>query len=99
AFAPSVLYHVSNEAENRIDAIGILYIKDAVWVGGAYQQQTGIGALLGVQVKKLKIGYAYGMGGSDIANYGTGTHEVQIGFAFGKKQEVLRRKPRLARST
>ena len=99
AFEPSVLYHVSNEAENRIDAIGILHIKEAVWVGGAYQQQSGIGALLGVHVKKLKIGYAYGMGGSDIANYGSGTHEVQIGFTLGKKQEVLRRKPRLAQST
>lgn len=99
SFEPSVLYHVSDEAENRIDAIGILYIKEAVWVGGAYQQQSGIGALLGVQVKKLKIGYAYGMGGSEIANYGSGTHEVQVGFTLGKKREVLRRKPRLTRSS
>ncbi len=99
AFEPSVLYHVSNEAENRIDALGILYIKNALWVGGAYQQQSGIGALLGVKVKKLSIGYAYGMGGSDIANHGKGTHEVQISFIAGKKREVLRRKPRLARST
>jgi len=99
AFEPSVLYHVSDEAENRIDALGVLYIKDALWVGGAYQQQSGIGALMGVKVKKLSIGYAYGMGGSDIASHGKGTHEVQISFIAGKKREVLRRKPRLARST
>ncbi|WPP52541.1 PorP/SprF family type IX secretion system membrane protein [Catalinimonas niigatensis] len=96
AFEPTVLYHYSKEDVSQLEALGILYVKNAFWVGGGYQQQSGISGTAGVQVKGLKISYAYTMGGSEVSPYGMGTHEAQVGIVIGKKKEVLKRKPRLS---
>ncbi len=98
AFEPTLMYQVTGTQHNRIEGLGVLHIKNTVWVGGGYQQELGIAAVLGVKTQKLSIGYSYGMGGSGISEYGNGTHEIQLGFILGKKKEVLTRKPRLTRS-
>lgn len=96
AFEPTVLYNVSQELGNQLDAFGLLYVGEALWVGGGYQQQSGIAGILGFKIKNIKIGYAYGTGGNGIAEISSGTHEAQIGIILGKKREVMKRKPRLS---
>lgn len=99
AFEPTVLYNISRELENQLEAFGVLQVKDAFWVGGGYQQQSGIAGLLGFKIKGLKIGYAYGVGGNPLAGQSGGIHEAQIALLMGKKQEVMKRKPRLSTTT
>ncbi len=93
---PTVVYHISGKTGNQLSAFGVLNIKGAFWAGGGYQQQEGIGGIIGFKAKNLKIGYAYGFGGNMLAGQSGGTHEAQIAFQIGKKQEVVKRKPRLS---
>lgn len=93
---PTVTYHISGESGNQLTAFGVLKIQDVFWVGGGYQQQEGIGGIIGFKAKNLKIGYAYGFGGSALAGQSGGTHEAQIALQIGRKQEPMKRKPRLS---
>lgn len=95
-FEPTILYHYSREGESQLEGMGVFYFKDVFWAGGSYQQQSGIGGVAGLQVKNLKFSYAYSTGGSEIAAYGMGSHEIQLGLVIGKKKEMLKRKPRLS---
>ncbi len=98
AFEPIFLYNASSDGNNQLEGFGVLHFKDAFWVGGGYQQQAGIAGLMGFKTRHLKFGYAYGMGGNELAAYGQGTHEVLLGLIVGKKREVMKRKPRLSTS-
>lgn len=93
---PTITYHISAESGNQLSAFGVLNIKDVFWAGGGYQQQEGIGGIIGFKAKNLKIGYAYGFGGNALAGQSGGTHEAQIALQIGKKQEIVKRKPRLS---
>lgn len=95
-FEPTILYHYNREGESQLEGMGVFYFKDVFWAGGSYQQQSGIGGVAGLQVKNLKFSYAYSTGGSEIAAYGMGSHEIQLGLVIGKKKEMLKRKPRLS---
>lgn len=96
AFEPTILYNISREMGNQLEAFGILQIKEAFWIGGGYQQQSGIAGLLGFKIKDLKIGYSYGAGGNAIAGQSGGIHEAQIALFIGKKWKEMKRKPRLS---
>lgn len=96
AFEPTVLYNISRELDNQLEAFGVLQIKDVFWVGGGYQQQAGIAGMLGFKVKNMQIGYAYGVGGNALAGQSGGTHEAQVALFMGKKREVMKRTPRFS---
>jgi type IX secretion system PorP/SprF family membrane protein len=104
SFEPTVLYHYNREGASQVEGMGVFYYRsreagknqqDLFWVGGSYQQQSGIGGLAGVRVKNLKFSYAFSTGGSAVSAYGMGSHEIQLGFVIGKKKAMLKRKPRL----
>lgn len=98
-FEPTLLYHISTELENQLEAFGVLHIRDALWVGGGYQQHTGIAGIMGFKMKNIKAGYGYGTGSSGINGISSGTHEVQLAIILGKKREVVKRSPRFSIST
>lgn len=104
SFEPTVLYHYNREGVSQMEGMGTFYYrskeskneqKDIFWFGGSYQQQSGFGGMAGFRVNNLKFSYAYSMGGSEVASYGIGSHEIQLGFIIGKKKVMLKRKPRL----
>lgn len=104
SFEPTALYHYNREGVSQMEGMGTFYYrskeskseqKDIFWFGGSYQQQSGFGGMAGFRVNSLKFSYAYSMGGSEIASYGLGSHEIQLGFIIGKKKVMLKRKPRL----
>ena len=94
-FEPTVLFHYNRDIESQVEALGRFIFNQSFWVGGGYQQQSGIAGLIGFKMKNLKFGYHYGIGGNELAGYSTGTHEVQLGLLIGKKKAELKRKPRL----
>ncbi len=104
SFEPTALYHYNREGVSQMEGMGTFYYrskaskndqKDIFWFGGSYQQQSGFGGMAGLRVNSLKISYAYSMGGSEVAAYGMGSHEIQLGFVIGKKKVMVKRKPRL----
>ena len=94
-FEPTVLFHYNRDIKSQVEALGRFTFNQSFWVGGGYQQQSGIAGLIGFKMKNLKFGYHYGIGGNELAGYSTGTHEVQLGLLIGKKKAELKRKPRL----
>ncbi|MBL7942395.1 MAG: type IX secretion system membrane protein PorP/SprF, partial [Flavobacteriales bacterium] len=43
---------------------------------------------------QLRLGYAYDFTLTDIADYSSGSHEIMLGFDFGKDVDVKVRSPR-----
>ncbi|MEQ9439514.1 MAG: PorP/SprF family type IX secretion system membrane protein [Cyclobacteriaceae bacterium] len=93
---PTILYHYSKEFDPQLEALALLRFGDRFWVGGGYQQQSGIASLIGFQTKNFSFGYHYGLGGNALSPNSFGTHEVQLGLILGKKKALVKRKPRLA---
>jgi len=104
SFEPTALYHYHRNGVSQLEGMGVLYYrsresgarqKDLFWLGGSYQQQSGVGGMAGVRINNLKFSYAFSTGGSPVSAYGMGSHEVQLAFVIGKKKVTLKRKPRL----
>ncbi|MGB3851200.1 MAG: PorP/SprF family type IX secretion system membrane protein [Tunicatimonas sp.] len=96
---PTVLYHYAQESASQLEAVALVTFQDAFWVGGNYQQQLGYGGLAGFKMKNFRFGYHFGLGGSELASYASGTHEVQLSFMIGKKKVMMKRQPRLTTQT
>jgi type IX secretion system PorP/SprF family membrane protein len=97
---PSVLYKYVNNAPSSLEpSLGFL-IKDALWLGASYrfgfgQAGGGFGsdAVIGMIeydfLKNFRIGYAYDFTVSQLNNYTSGSHEIMVGYEFGKKETYL----------
>nr|WKN37161.1 PorP/SprF family type IX secretion system membrane protein [Tunicatimonas sp. TK19036] len=92
---PTILYHYAKEFDPQLEALALLRFKESFWVGGGYQQQSGIATLLGFKVKNLSFSYHYGLGNPELTAGTMGTHELQLGLVLGKKKATVKRKPRL----
>ncbi len=98
-FVPTILYHFSQESASQLEATALFMFQDAFWVGGNYQQLLGYGGMAGLKMKNFRFGYHFGLGGSELAGYTSGTHEAQLSFMIGKKKVMVKRKPRLTTQT
>lgn len=56
--------------------------RNSFWFGAAYRHTDAVSALIGGQLGRLKLGYAYDYTLSDIGDYSTGSHEVFIECKF-----------------
>ena len=57
-------------------------------IGVSYRTNNEIVALVNVKLlDKLKIGYAYDYGNSNLRNVSNGTHEILLSYVFAKKKE------------
>ena len=97
-FVPTVLYHFAQESASQIEATALFMFQDVFWVGGNYQQQLGYGGLAGFKMKNFRFSYHFGLAGSELAGYASGTHEAQLSFTIGKKKVMMKRKPRLTQT-
>ncbi|MDA0972308.1 MAG: type IX secretion system membrane protein PorP/SprF [Bacteroidetes bacterium] len=90
-FKPSVLvkYHPAAPLEVDFNANFLIYEK--VWIGASYRTQDALIGILELNVTpQIRIGYAYDLTLTDIADYSSGSHEVMLGYNFGK--EVIKMK-------
>jgi type IX secretion system PorP/SprF family membrane protein len=82
---PSTLvkYHPAAPVEADIN-LNLLY-KNQFWVGASYRSMDAIVVMLEYQTNtRFRVGYAFDFTTSKIRNYSTGTHEIMIGYDFGK---------------
>ncbi|NNC82070.1 MAG: type IX secretion system membrane protein PorP/SprF [Flavobacteriales bacterium] len=91
---PNVLikYHPSAPIQVDINANFLLY--ERLWLGASYRTASDLIGIVEFNVTpQIRVGYSYDFTLNDIADYSNGSHEVMLGYNFGK--EVIKmRSPR-----
>lgn len=95
AVKPTMLIKYEAGAPLQADINCSVLMMNRLWAGLGYR--TG-DALLGMVewniTPQLRLGYAYDFTLTDIADYSSGSHEIMLGFDFGKEAAVKIRSPR-----
>jgi type IX secretion system PorP/SprF family membrane protein len=82
---PSFLVKYLPSAPVEADINMNLLYKDQIWVGASYRSKDAVVLMLEYQTNsRFRVGYAFDFTISEIRNYSTGTHEIMIGYDFGK---------------
>ena len=85
---PYVLYRQSEDGlQNTWEAATMVYYKDILWTGASYNQDSGLGAFLGMNVlDKFRFSYSYEVPPFDGDMSSTSSHELHLGIRFGNKK-------------
>jgi type IX secretion system PorP/SprF family membrane protein len=82
---PSFLFKYQKAAPVQLDMNITAMFMDQVSMGLSYRTGDAVVAILEYQAnQRFRIGYAYDFTTSAIRKYATGSHEIMIGFDFGK---------------
>jgi type IX secretion system PorP/SprF family membrane protein len=82
---PSLLLKYVPSAPLEADINLQLLYQDKLFFGVSYRTQDAFSVMLEYQTgSRFRIGYAYDFTTSKIKNYSSGTHEIMIGYDFGK---------------
>lgn len=70
----------SNFKSTQLNLASLVKFKDKFWGGVGYRLQEAVSIMAGLQLKDIRIGYAYDIG---LLNIGSGgTHEVMASYCF-----------------
>jgi type IX secretion system PorP/SprF family membrane protein len=82
---PSILLKYVPTAPLEADLNMNLLYRDALWLGVSYRTGDAITAMIEYQItSRFRAGYAYDYTTSKVKNYSSGTHEIMLGYDFGK---------------
>jgi type IX secretion system PorP/SprF family membrane protein len=82
---PSVLLKYVQNAPVQADFNLATVYKDKIWAGISYRTYDAFAIILEYQSNEhFRVGYAYDMTTSKLRNYSNGSHEIMIGWDFGK---------------
>ncbi|MEW6469859.1 MAG: PorP/SprF family type IX secretion system membrane protein [Bacteroidota bacterium] len=85
---PLVAVRYANAAPLQYDVNAVLDWASKGWFGVTYRSNYAVGLNLGVRLNNtLRAGYAYDLAIGSIKNYSGGSHEIFLGYTFGKKEE------------
>ena len=89
-FKPSVLFKYVKNAPFQADINAAILMKEALWFGASYRTGDAVSVMVEYMFsKKLRVGYGYDITLSELNNYSSGTHEIMVGFEFGKQESYL----------
>ena len=92
---PSILVKVGPAAPVEIDLNCNFLLYKRLWLGAGYRTGDALVGILEYQMTpQLRAGYAYDWTLTDISDYSKGSHEVMIGYDFGKDIAIKKRSPR-----
>ena len=58
---------------------------ETIWFGVSYRTNDAIIGIIEYQAnKRFRVGYSYDFTITEIGNYSNGSHEIMIGYDFGK---------------
>jgi type IX secretion system PorP/SprF family membrane protein len=84
-FKPSVLLKYVPAAPLEADLNAHFLYRDQLWLGASYRTNDAVSVMIEYQTNaRFRIGYAYDFTTSGIKNYSSGTHEIMLGYDFGK---------------
>ena len=82
---PSTLIKYVPSAPLEVDINANLLYKDMIWLGASYRTNDAVTVMVEYQTNtRFRVGYAYDFTTSKIRNYSSGTHEIMLGYDFGK---------------
>lgn len=84
--APSVLYMNSSQS-NVIDVSAVAFFNKLYWGGLNMRVGAAMSAILGMEWKWLRVGYAYEMSLGETANVSSNTHELMLSFIIAKSDK------------
>lgn len=84
-FKPSVLLKYLPNAPMQADINASLLYKEMFWFGVSYRTGESFVGIIEYQTnQRFRIGYAYDFNTSGLKNYNSGSHEIMLGYDFGK---------------
>ncbi len=82
---PSALIKYLPAAPIEADINVNLLYKDQIWLGVSYRTQDAVVFMVEYQTNaRFRVGYAFDLTTTKIRKYSAGTHEIMIGYDFGK---------------
>ncbi|MCB9188607.1 MAG: type IX secretion system membrane protein PorP/SprF [Flavobacteriales bacterium] len=82
---PSTLVKYTHAAPLQVDLNCNVLWKDMIWLGVSYRTGDSFVGMLEYQANdRFRIGYAHDFTTTQLRNYSSGTHEIMVGFDFGK---------------
>jgi type IX secretion system PorP/SprF family membrane protein len=82
---PSTLIKYVKSAPIQADLNCSFLYDETIWLGLSYRTNDAIVAIIEYQAnKKFRVGYSYDFTLTEIGNYSSGSHEIMIGYDFGK---------------
>ncbi len=82
---PSTLIKYERTAPIEADINLSLLYKETIWFGVSYRTQDALVGIIEYQAnKRFRVGYSYDFTLTEIGNYSSGSHEIMIGYDFGK---------------
>lgn len=82
---PSTLIKYLPSAPLQADLNLNLLYNDQFWIGASYRSMSAVVFMVEYQTNtRFRVGYAYDLTTTKIRNYSAGTHEIMIGYDFGK---------------
>ncbi len=82
---PSFLIKKEKASPTQVDINFTVFYMDMIALGVSYRSKDAITAMLVAQIsKQFRVGYAYDITTTDIRKYSSGSHEIMLGYSFGK---------------
>jgi len=90
-FKPTFLVKAVEGAPVSFDLTANFLFFEKFWLGAMYRHQDAVGALAQYYFTDgISVGYSYDYPISVLRNYSGGSHEVMLGFDFGRKLKGIR---------
>lgn len=95
AFKPSVLVKYQGNAPLEVDLnLNVLFLRK-FWAGAGYRTGDALVAMFEWNItNQLRIGYAFDYTLSDMQRYSNNSHEIMLGYDFGRSVDIKARSPR-----
>ena len=85
AVEPSVLLKYFQTSPLQVEGSARVFFQDQFWLGGSYRTGGAVMGLLGATLNdKFTLAYAYDLAASSLNTVNNGTHEITLGYRFGK---------------
>lgn len=95
AIKPSVLVKYQGNAPLQVDLNCNVLFLQKFWAGAGYRTGDALIAMLEWNInKQLRVGYAFDYTLSAIQTYANNSHEIMLGYDFGKGTDLKVRSPR-----
>ncbi len=95
AIKPSILVKYQGNAPVEVDLNCNALFMNKFWVGAGYRTGDALIAMVEWNISsQLRVGYAFDYTLSALSNYSSNSHEVMLGYDFGKDVNLKSRSPR-----
>ena len=95
AIKPSILVKYEQAAPVEVDLNCNFLLYRRLWLGAGYRTGDAIIGMIEYNITpQLRVGYSYDFTTTEIRDYSNGSHEIMLGFDFGRDVEIKKRSPR-----